>query len=66
MTTIYIDTNIYLDFLLSGRPKRFAEEAFQLLKPFSESEPYNHQAAGSYITLRTNTARNRFSELMKK
>ena len=30
MTLIYIDTNIYLDFLISGRPKRFAEEAFQI------------------------------------
>ena len=30
MTTIYIDTNIYLDFLVNGRPKRFAEDAFQL------------------------------------
>ena len=27
---IYLDTNIYLDFLLEDRPRSFAEDAFQL------------------------------------
>lgn len=29
-TLIYLDTNIYLDFLLTGRPASFAEDAFQI------------------------------------
>ncbi len=29
-TLIYVDTNVYLDFLLDERPKSFAEDAFQL------------------------------------
>lgn len=29
-TLIYIDTNIYLDFLIKGRPPRQAEDAFNL------------------------------------
>lgn len=31
-TLIYLDTNIYLDFLLAGRPKSFAEDAFQVFQ----------------------------------
>lgn len=27
---IYVDTNVYLDFLVDGRPKDFTEDAFQL------------------------------------
>lgn len=29
-TLIYVDTNIYLDFLINGRPRRKAEDAFSL------------------------------------
>lgn len=31
-TLIYLDTNIYLDFLIAGRPTSFTEDAFQLFK----------------------------------
>ena len=31
-TLIYLDTNIYLDFLLAGRPISFTEDAFQLFQ----------------------------------
>jgi len=35
---IYIDTNVYLDFLIKDRPKIFAEEAFRLFNRTLECE----------------------------